>query len=134
EYFASVAESPVNQFILEKLRAIAADPEIDLVYIPGNHDMLLTQEILDSIIPGIRWHGDVAGLGKYNPVPEIVMEHGHRYDFFNCPQPLINPGHMLPPGYFISRLDAYAIAQQQGGRLKGGTGPTGDYTFLTAWT
>ncbi|MFH1296236.1 MAG: metallophosphoesterase, partial [Bacteroidota bacterium] len=46
EYFASVAESPVNQFILEKLRAIAADPEIDLVYIPGNHDMLLTQEIL----------------------------------------------------------------------------------------
>ncbi|MBL7137853.1 MAG: metallophosphoesterase [Bacteroidales bacterium] len=78
EYFASVAESPVNQLILEKLRAIAADPEIDLVYIPGNHDMLLTQEILDSIIPGIRWHGDVAGLGKYNPVPEIVMEHGHR--------------------------------------------------------
>jgi len=134
EYFASIATSSTNLGILEKLRSIAADPEIELIYIPGNHDMLMTQEILDSIIPGVIWQGDVTGLGKYNPVPEIIMEHGHRYDFFNCPQPLVNPGHMLPPGYFISRMDAYALASQTGRFLKGEAERTGDVTFLTAWT
>lgn len=134
EYFASVAGSPTNQVILQKLRAIASDPETELIYVPGNHDMMLTGEILDSIIPGIIWQGDGAGLGKYSPVEEIIMEHGHRYDFFNCPQPLVNPGHMLPPGYFISRMDAWAIANQTGRSVKGVTMQEGDLTFLTAWT
>ncbi|MFH1160888.1 MAG: metallophosphoesterase [bacterium] len=134
DYFHAIAESPVNSVIFDKLRAIALDTAIDLIYIPGNHDMLMTPEILEELIPGIRWLGDDPGLGKYIPVPEIVMEHGHRYDFFNCPQSLVNPGHMLPPGFFISRLYAYGSATHPGLQLKEGVETQGGLEFLTAWT
>ncbi|MBC8435955.1 MAG: metallophosphoesterase, partial [Bacteroidetes bacterium] len=134
DYFKAIAESQTNKVIFDKLRAIASDPEIDFIYIPGNHDMMLTQKVLDSIIPGIIWKGDVAGLGKYNPIPEIIMEHGHRYDFFNCPQPLVNPGHILPPGYFISRLDAYGMALNPGIVNKSGKALEEGLKFETAWT
>ena len=62
------------------------------------------------------------------------MEHGHRYDFFNCPQPLSNPGHLLPPGYFISRLDAEGLMENGSSFLKEAKSEAGDVEFLTAWT
>jgi len=96
--------------------------------------MLLTQEILQEIIPGVIWQGDSTGLGHYSPLSEIIMEHGHRYDFFNCPQPLSNPGHILPPGYFISRLDAEGLMEQGGHILKESKAGAGQVEFLTAWT
>ena len=134
DYFSSIAIAQTNELIFEKLRAIASDPNIELIYIPGNHDMLLTEETLDSIIPGIQWKSDIIGLGKYSPVQEVIMEHGHRYDFFNCPQPLVHPGHMLPPGYFISRMEAYGLALHPGQLMKDGTIMEGGLTFETAWT
>jgi UDP-2,3-diacylglucosamine pyrophosphatase LpxH len=133
DYFLSVAGSPVNAGIVGKLKAIAAGGIIRLVYVPGNHDMLLTQEILTGIIPGIVWQGDSQGLGHYSPSPGMVMEHGHRYDFFNCPQPLANPGHILPPGYFISRLDAQGLMDHGTNYSKGTWGREGSLEFLTAW-
>ena len=45
-------------------------------------------------------------LVVYSPTEDIMLEHGHRYDFMNCPEPLVNDGHILPPGFFISRLYA----------------------------
>lgn len=134
DYFMSIANAPVNISIINKLRAVASGGIIQLIYIPGNHDMLLTQEILREIIPGVIWQGDSPGLGHYSPVSEIVMEHGHRYDFFNCPQPLANPGHMLPPGYFISRLEAQGLMEQAGRSLKNANAGSGEAEFLTAWT
>jgi UDP-2,3-diacylglucosamine pyrophosphatase LpxH len=134
DYFMSIANAPVNISIINKLRAVASGGIIQLIYIPGNHDMLLTQEILREIIPGVIWQGDSPGLGHYSPVSEIVMEHGHRYDFFNCPQPLANPGHMLPPGYFISRLEAQGLMEQAGRALKDAKVASGEAEFLTAWT
>lgn len=134
EYFLSVAGNPVNQNVISKLKAIASSGSIQLIYIPGNHDMLLTQEVLQEIIPGISWQGDSNGLGHYSPLSEIIMEHGHRYDFFNCPQPLSNPGHILPPGYFISRLDAEGLMEKGSSShqmLKNGNG---DVEFIAAWT
>jgi UDP-2,3-diacylglucosamine pyrophosphatase LpxH len=134
DYFNSIANAPVNNNIINKLRAIASGGTIQLVYIPGNHDMLLTEEILREIIPGITWQGDSPGLGHYSLVNEIVMEHGHRYDFFNCPQPLVNPGHILPPGYFVSRLDAEGVMEHPGLMLKEAGEGAGQVEFLTAWT
>ena len=132
EYFHAVADNPVNQLIIAKLQDIASHQEIDLIYVHGNHDMLLTNEVLQEIIPGIIWKGDNIGLGIYFPVPEIVLEHGHRYDFFNCPQPLTNPGHILPPGYFISRLYAQGTMDHPG-NLKSGEDISGSFEFKTAW-
>jgi UDP-2,3-diacylglucosamine pyrophosphatase LpxH len=134
DYFQSIAISPTNINIINKLKAVASSGTIQLVYIPGNHDMLLTQEILQEIIPGVIWQGDSTGLGHYSPLNEIIMEHGHRYDFFNCPQSLANPGHILPPGYFISRLDAEGLMEQGSQKDKEPKSGTGDTEFLTAWT
>ncbi|MEI6899366.1 MAG: metallophosphoesterase [Bacteroidota bacterium] len=134
EYFLSVANAPVNSSIVNKLRAIASSGKMELNYVPGNHDMLLTREILQEIIPGVIWNGDSTGLGHYSPVDEIIMEHGHRFDFFNCPQPLTNQGHHLPPGYFISRLDAEGLMESSNHYLKKTKSENGDLEFLAAWT
>lgn len=106
EYFESVANAESNTLIFDKLKAIALDPDIQLTYFPGNHDMRLTEEIFKSIIPGSQWKSDAVGLGRYSPTDEILLDHGHRYDFFNCPEPLVNDGHILPPGFFVTRLYA----------------------------
>ncbi|MCX6245885.1 MAG: metallophosphoesterase [Bacteroidetes bacterium] len=134
DYFLSVAGSPVNLPVINKLREIAAGDSIQLIYVPGNHDMLLTRSILEEIIPGVVWQGTVSGLGNYSPVNEIIMEHGHRFDLFNCPQPLVNSGHMLPPGYFISRLQAEGLMENPGHALKSSSAPGGSSEFLVAWT
>lgn len=134
DYFVSVANSPVNQPVIEKLKAIAASDSMRLVYIPGNHDMLLTESILTEIIPGLIWKGSSNGMGEYSPVGSMVMEHGHRFDLFNSPQPLVNPGHMLPPGYFVSRLQAEGLMEQKRAAAFTTFAPAGSTEFTVAWT
>ncbi len=132
DYFDAIANAPVNKPIFEKLSDISTGGIIEVIYVPGNHDMLITQNVIEKLIPNIKWKSDVAGLGKYNPVDRIHMEHGHRFDFFNCPQPLINEGQILPPGYFVTRLYASGLAsRQQSG--KSGTNIVSDIEFITAW-
>ncbi|MCX6247965.1 MAG: metallophosphoesterase [Bacteroidetes bacterium] len=132
-YFLSVANSPVNIPVLTKLKAIALRSDIQLIYVPGNHDMLLTQSVLQEIIPGIIWKGTANGMGEDFPVDEIVMEHGHRFDLFNCPQPLVNPGHMLPPGFFVSRLQAECSRTHMGTMMKEASDAKTSYFFSPAW-
>lgn len=132
EYFHAIADNPVNQLIFAKFKDIASHQEIDLIYVHGNHDMRLTNEVLQEIIPGTIWKSDTMGLGKYLPVPQIVMEHGHRYDFFNCPQPLVNTGHILPPGYFMSRFYAQGTMENYG-LLKSDDETRGSHEFDAAW-
>ena len=134
DYFVAIANSAVNINVFNKLKAIASGGVVQLIYVPGNHDMLLTKEILQEIIPGVIWKGDSTGLGHYSPLNEIIMEHGHRFDFFNCPQPLSNPGHILPPGYFISRLDAEGLMEHHSTKQQELKSATGQVEFLAAWT
>ena len=134
EYFNAIATCPTNIEIFNKFRTIVNEGDIELIYVPGNHDMLLTQEILNGIIPNITWMGDVPGLGKYAPVEGIIMEHGHRYDLFNCPQSLVNPSHKLPPGYFISRLYAQGMASQAPYNIMETACEKGSFEFFTGWT
>ena len=133
QYFNAIANYPTNKPVFDKLREIASKPEIDLIYVQGNHDMLLKKVTLDGIIPEIKWKGDVTGIGKYEPADGIIMEHGHRYDFFNCPQPLVNPNHMLPPGYFISRLYAAGLAKSSAKHKTGFLPNKSSFEFITAW-
>lgn len=134
DYFRSVAAAPVNKPVIDRLRAIAYDGNMKLVYIPGNHDMLLDRQTLEEIIPGVIWQADSKGLGRYSPLPEMVMEHGHRYDFFCCPQPLINPGQILPPGFFVSRLDAQGLKDRIAATLIAKKDAAAGLEFLLAWT
>lgn len=132
DFFNAVAGAEVNENIFNKLRAVANHDSVTLVYVPGNHDMLGTQAILEELIPGIVWEGGPDGLGKYAPSPELIFEHGHRYDFFNCPQPLVNDDHILPPGYFVSRL--YAKGMMDASTVdKSVEQTTGSVEFDAAW-
>jgi len=134
EYFLAIANSATNINVVSKLKTIASSGTIQLIYIPGNHDMLLTPEVLQEIIPGVIWKGDSTGLGHYSPLNEIIMEHGHRYDFFNCPQPIVNQKHILPPGYFISRLDAEGLMEHRSRNHQELKSGAGQVEFLAAWT
>jgi len=133
EYFTEIAQNPVNKPIFDKLSDISTGGIIDVIYVPGNHDMLVTQDVITELIPNAIWKGEAQGLGKYNPVDKIHLEHGHRYDFFNCPQPLINDGKILPPGYFVTRLYASGLASRTKS-YKDIQSVGSDIEFVTAWT
>lgn len=134
-YFMSVANAPLNKNIVNKIKEIVNGGLIEVVYVPGNHDMLMTQAIMQKIIPGITWAGTSTGMGEYWPGSHIVIEHGHRYDFFNAPDSLTRSGSLLPPGYFISRV--YATKTIEDGPVveaSSGLSALGvDLEFVGAW-
>lgn len=132
DFFTAVAGASTNENIFDRLKDVANNPDVDLIYIPGNHDMLGTEDILADLIPGAKWEGGPTGLGKYSPFPEMLFEHGHRYDFFNCPHPMVNEGHVLPPGYFVTRLYAQGM-MTSATSFKAETNITGAFEFKTAW-
>jgi len=107
-YFHSVAEAAVNKGVVDKINQIAEEGNIRFSYVPGNHDMLFTKEIFDSIFPQGHWQGGAPGTGTYSPVSDtaVTMEHGHNYDLFNAPDSVTTSGSLLPPGYFITRVYA----------------------------
>ncbi len=103
-----------NPTVIDAINDMIQDGQIKVTYIPGNHDMLDTAEDLERIFPGISQARDAQGLGAYTPAdhPEIVIEHGHRYEFFCAPDPISNRSitnteSILPPGFFFTRV-AYA--------------------------
>lgn len=93
---------------------------IKVTYVPGNHDMLVNQEDIERIFPGMYQARDASGCGSYSPDgrQEIVIEHGHRYDFYNAPDMYSNrvpyspvdytdnPDAIIPPGFFVSKIAA----------------------------
>ncbi len=115
-YFKKVAEN--NAEIVAALETLIKSG-ITVTYVPGNHDLLLTGDILAELIPGIKQARDVAGLGTYRTGArsEIVIEHGHRYNTFCAPDTLSNKDFtgdypaMLPPGYFFTRVAATAVVE-----------------------
>jgi UDP-2,3-diacylglucosamine pyrophosphatase LpxH len=140
EYFHAVRNAPTNTAIFDTLAEISGGGKIRLVYVRGNHDMLTDQTTLEELLPDVVFKGQIDGLGSYSPVEGVMMEHGHRYDFFNSPQQLVNPDHILPPGYFVSRLWAAGMeaeADQEGALSAEETdqGPFGDreLAFPLAW-
>ncbi|MDP1551999.1 MAG: metallophosphoesterase, partial [Methanobacteriaceae archaeon] len=84
---------------------------------PGNHDLLINSEDIQSIMPGISETRDVRGLGAYTPsdFPELIIEHGHRYNFYCAPdysnQSVTKTDTILPPGYFFTRMATSSVVQ-----------------------
>jgi UDP-2,3-diacylglucosamine pyrophosphatase LpxH len=106
-------QNKINKKIIEKLIELKSY-DITLKYVPGNHDMLLTEDILKNIIPNVEYISDknlkgkpMTGLGTYTSDDSIIAaEHGHRYGIFNAPNPVSSPPHVLPYGYYITRFNA----------------------------
>jgi len=117
-FFDSVAAN--NQTVMDAINAIITAGQIKVTYIPGNHDLLLTEADLKRILPGINQErDDVQGLGKYitGKNSEIVIEHGHRYNFFCAPDQISNRditnnnSSILPPGYFFTRIATSSVVE-----------------------
>jgi len=108
-----------NKGVIDAFNNIIQDGKILVTYVPGNHDLTITAENIDLILPGINQARDKEqGLGTYSPAdyPKIAIEHGHRYNFFCAPDPISNqdvaPGTIMPPGYFFTRIAALHVLQK----------------------
>lgn len=114
-----------NKDVLDAFREVKS-AGVNLVYVPGNHDLTCTAEDFDANLPGLFTQArDAFGLGAYTPVdmPEVVIEHGHRYDYSNMPNPISTPGGYLPAGYVVSKYaSTVALNKQGGGSSSGSTG------------
>ena len=106
-----------NKPVFDAFNHIIKDGQVKVTYVPGNHDLLIDSEDIQSIMPGISETRDVRGLGAYNPsdFPELVIEHGHRYNFYCAPeysnQTLTQTDTILPPGYFFTRMATSSVVQ-----------------------
>jgi len=114
--FADSIASANPEVIIAIKNVIASGRKV--TYVPGNHDMLLTEADLNRILPGIKQARDADGLGAYTPdwLSEAVIEHSHRYDFYNAPDTISNkapispqnytndPNAKIPPGFFVTKI------------------------------
>jgi UDP-2,3-diacylglucosamine pyrophosphatase LpxH len=107
-----------NQGVMDVFNSIIKEEKILVTYVPGNHDLAISEENVELILPGISQARDeVLGLGTYSPngYPEIAIEHGHRYNYFCAPDQLSNqdvaPGTIMPPGYFFTRIATQHVVQ-----------------------
>jgi len=109
-----------NKGVIDGFNDIIKSGKILVTYVPGNHDLAITSENIDLILPGINQARDrQQGLGTYSPAdyPKIAIEHSHRYNFFCAPDPISNqdvaPGTIMPPGYFFTRIAALHVVQNK---------------------
>lgn len=107
-----------NKVVFDVINKIIQAGEITVTYVPGNHDLAITKENLELVLPGIHQVRDSQqGLGTYSPsdMPALAVEHGHRYNFFCSPDPISNrdiaPGSILPIGYYFTRIAALHVIQ-----------------------
>ncbi len=106
-----------NKEVFDQLKQIIQEQKVLVTYVPGNHDLAITESTIQHILPGINQARDTKGLGTYSPVdhPEIAIEHGHRYNIMCAPDPLSNqdiaPSTILPTGYFLTRIAALHLTQ-----------------------
>ena len=116
EFYLACAKN--NQVVVDALVRLI-ESGVPVVYVPGNHDMTMTHEVLAEIVPGIRQARDVPGLGRYRTGVrgEVVVEHSHRYEIMCAPDTVTNAdlveyGYpMLPAGYFFARVGVQSGAE-----------------------
>lgn len=116
--FQEIIDAEHNKGVINNLKKIASsEVDVDLYFVPGNHDLSVDQKFMDKNFPGTIVCGD--GNKKYVGVYReegIAAEHGHQYNFFCAPNPDPgnNFGHILPTGFFLSRFAAEKKAKDGG--------------------
>ncbi|OQA75683.1 MAG: Calcineurin-like phosphoesterase superfamily domain protein [bacterium ADurb.Bin243] len=120
DFVARIAAAHKN--VIDAFKNIINEKKIKVTYVPGNHDLTITSQAVESILPGISQARDVKGLGTYSPADrqELAFEHGHRYNYFCAPDPIsnrsiTNTDSIMPPGYFFTRVATTSVVE----RIKG---------------
>lgn len=101
--FDDVLGADHNTDMLSALRNIAAAGK--LMYIPGNHDMLIDPKTLHKHIPKLDIVGGATGHVKFYG-DLLVAEHGHEYCLFNAVDSWSRHEGHLPMGIFMAQLTA----------------------------
>jgi len=96
-----------------KLSAVLDALDGRVTYVPGNHDMTITQADLDQI--GNRRH-QIRLHTEENYFPlgtdrRILMAHGHRWTMFNCPDAATRLA-PLPVGHFATRSFCHMLTRK----------------------
>lgn len=123
KFYHQVAKNNVE--VINAIKEIISKG-VKVVYVPGNHDMTLSAEVLGDIIPGIIQSRESIGMGKYitGVRNEIVCEHSHRYELFCAPDLITNKDMMtygkpiLPPGYFYARIGVTSLYEHFPSNIK----------------
>jgi UDP-2,3-diacylglucosamine pyrophosphatase LpxH len=92
----------INREIVRGLKILSANKKT--IYIPGNHDMSVTRNFIETNFPGMFY------LNKYFQ-DGIYAAHGSEYGLFCAPDPMNDPSEHLPIGYYISRVAATTAAK-----------------------
>jgi UDP-2,3-diacylglucosamine pyrophosphatase LpxH len=103
--FDEILDASHNQKIVNGLKTLTENKKV--IYMPGNHDMQVTKDILqqEKYFPQIIYGGSSLNKSRYR-TSRLLAEHGSAYAMFNAPDPINNSGSRLPLGYFISRVAA----------------------------
>lgn len=110
-YDAIVNQTRQNERVVANLRQIASPQvDIDVYYVPGNHDMLLSKSFMEKNFPGIQFIGQ-ENVGVFQ-AGDLAAEHGSQYTLFCGPNP--GMGGRLPMGFYISRAAADKCAVKGG--------------------
>lgn len=109
-----------NKPFVDAIVAIIKEGKIKVTYAPGNHDLTVKDSDIARVFPGINQaRGSVQGLGEYvtGDKNSIVIEHGHKYNFFCAPDQISirkttkNTTSIMPPGYFFTRIATSSIVE-----------------------
>ena len=101
----SIVKAPINKRIVQALRKLSRNPKINVVYLPGNHDMGVTRKLLAKSFPSMTFGGTTLHGSTYR-TSRLRAEHGSAHTMFNAPDPINGSVARLPLGYFISRVVA----------------------------
>ena len=106
-----------NKPVIDAFNNIINDGKVKVTYVTGIHDLLINSEDIQNIMPGVSQVRDVRGLGAYSPpdFPELIIEHGHRYNFYCAPDSsnryITETDSILPSGYFFTRIATSSVIE-----------------------
>lgn len=99
-----ILAAPINEPIMKQFKIMSKNKRV--VYLPGNHDMGMTAEILHRHLPDMAFGGSAMRDSVYR-TSRLRAEHGSAHAMFNAPMPPSYDGARLPLGYYISRVVAF---------------------------
>jgi UDP-2,3-diacylglucosamine pyrophosphatase LpxH len=101
-----IVDAPINKNIVGALKRLTENEEIRVIYMPGNHDMGVTEELVrDKFGEKMVFGGKTLHNSVYR-TSRLRAEHGSAYSLFNAPPSQYGVDARMPLGYFISRVVA----------------------------
>ncbi len=95
--FEDIIAAGINGKIIRNLRNLSDNKKT--IYVPGNHDMALTETFLRATFPHIGFQNEYRQ-------DDILAAHGSEHTMFCAADPINDVTDRLPIGYYISRVAA----------------------------